>query len=450
MGKSNNRLGRRQYLRTAGALSTIGAAAFAGCTGDGGDTGDNGGTVTDGDVDAKNPATIGVLGPLEHHMGVAEIRNVRLAAEEINANGGINGRQIEIESRTTDLDADTSTTNFRRLVQNDGVDVVFGGFSDGVIQTTMNTMAELEMLWLGDGASPQTLMPIVDNYDQFKFFFRIDMANSAKFPQDHLLMMQYFREEKDLAIDRIAVIRDDAVYTEPFMEALRGLYSEVGIEIVMDEPVPVGVSGSEMSSLLSKADSAGADAVSPILAIASVMPLVETWAQSQPTMLLAGQGLAAVAPNAWNKSNGSVEHACLVADGGTAMAPITDKMIPFMNKYQKRYDELPGAHIAPDFYDGVFMYKRAVEAAASEGEDDPLDPATLVPYLEAIGTENPFPGVQGQKAFTDMHQLKWGTDYIRCWPLQWRGPDDQVVFAPEERATGEMELPPWIEPSDFN
>lgn len=404
----------------------------------------------DGPIDnEKEPVKIGILAPQQHFMGESEVRNVTMAAEEINENGGILGREIEIVTRDTNLDSDTATTNFRKLVEDDGVDVIFGGFRDGVIQTTMNTMAELEMLWLGDGASPETLQPIVEQYDDFKYFFRVDMANSGKFPFDHQLMLEYFREEKDLDIDRVAFIRDDLVYTVPFMEVLENIYEDMGIEMVMEEPVPLDVSGAELGNLLSQANSLNADMVQTLTAQSDTTPLVEAWSQSKPNMLLAGQSLSSVAPDSWVRTDGAVEYTAWVADGGTALAPITDKMLPFIEKYKDRYDELPNAHIAPDFYDGVFMYKQAVEAADEAGEEDPFDPETLVSYLEAIDENNPYDGIQGPKAFTDMHQLKWGTDYIRCWPLQWRGVENQVVFAPDERATGEFVLPPWIEPSDF-
>src|SRR3954452_24349828 len=65
-------------------------------------------------------------GPLSF-MGIANANVARMVVDEINAGGGLLGRQLELhleDGETTDSAAEACAT---RLIQEVGVDVVFGG-----------------------------------------------------------------------------------------------------------------------------------------------------------------------------------------------------------------------------------------------------------------------------------------------------------------------------------
>jgi branched-chain amino acid transport system substrate-binding protein len=76
------------------------------------------------------PIKVGVItdqtGPLSF-MGIANANVAKMVIDEINANGGLLGRQIELileDSETTDIAAEVAAT---KLVEQDHVDVIFGG-----------------------------------------------------------------------------------------------------------------------------------------------------------------------------------------------------------------------------------------------------------------------------------------------------------------------------------
>src|SRR6187399_1699289 len=65
-------------------------------------------------------------GPLSF-MGIANANVARMVIDDINAKGGLLGRQIDLcleDSATTDSVAEAKAT---KLVQQDHVDVIFGG-----------------------------------------------------------------------------------------------------------------------------------------------------------------------------------------------------------------------------------------------------------------------------------------------------------------------------------
>lgn len=65
-------------------------------------------------------------------QGLDQLRAAQLAAEEINAAGGIMGKQVQIVTRDSKSKADLSTENAKDLIDNEGVRMVFGGSSSGV------------------------------------------------------------------------------------------------------------------------------------------------------------------------------------------------------------------------------------------------------------------------------------------------------------------------------
>lgn len=65
-------------------------------------------------------------------QGLDQWRAANLAVEEINAAGGIQGKQVEIVWRDSQSKADVSTRNVTDLIDNEGARMIFGGSSSGV------------------------------------------------------------------------------------------------------------------------------------------------------------------------------------------------------------------------------------------------------------------------------------------------------------------------------
>lgn len=65
-------------------------------------------------------------------QGLDQYRAANLAVEEINAAGGILGKQVELVYRDSKSNADASKVNVTEMIDKDGVQMVFGGSSSGV------------------------------------------------------------------------------------------------------------------------------------------------------------------------------------------------------------------------------------------------------------------------------------------------------------------------------
>jgi len=93
------------------------------------------------------------LGILEDETGnfaiavVPKIHAYELAVKEINAKGGVLGRQLEIVRYDTQSDNTRFQEFARRLIQKDKVDVVFGGFSSASREAIRPIMDKAKMLY---------------------------------------------------------------------------------------------------------------------------------------------------------------------------------------------------------------------------------------------------------------------------------------------------------------
>ncbi|WP_290898299.1 ABC transporter substrate-binding protein [Ferroglobus sp.] len=390
----------------------------------------------------KKEVVIGVIGPMALPEGQAEEKAARLAAEEINAQGGILGLPIRIVVGDTKLNPDVAASEFRRLAEVEKADMILGGFSSGVMNTLMEVMAETKTVFLADASSPGHPKRVAENYEKYKYWFRISQNNGTTFAWDIAGMIDYLRS-KGYEVNKVYIIRDEHIWTDFVMKELTPLLEERGIEIVGDAKVGRGYT--EYEQLLIDAEDKGADLVIPILAIAGTGDvLVKQWAELQPKFLLAGHDLAAIDYKFYEKTEGAAEYYIFLADGGVLVtAPPTEMAKKFVEAYKEKYGHYPESHQAYGAYDAVYIYKMAVEAAYKAGEENPFDPDVVVKYLEQFKPGNPAK-LTRNVAFHKNHALVWGDEYVRNWVSQWQD-GKQCILYPETVATCDLKLPPWLE-----
>jgi len=126
--ESRSPVGRRRFLQAAGAGATV---ALAGCSGG------------SGDDDVVRLGATYILSGFASLYGEAAERGLEMAQSEINDNGGIDGRDVEVTVRDTEASADTAIQQMRSLVEEDNVHGLFGLDSSGVAQAVAPQAAQL-------------------------------------------------------------------------------------------------------------------------------------------------------------------------------------------------------------------------------------------------------------------------------------------------------------------
>jgi branched-chain amino acid transport system substrate-binding protein len=391
-------------------------------------------------IGKREKVVIGVLAPLSLPEGSAQEKAARIAVEEINSKGGILGYKVELVVGDDKLDPTVGSAEFRRLATIEKADVIIGGFSSGVMLATMEVMAETKTLFLTDASSPSHSAKVAENYEKYKYWFRLQ-NNATTFAYDIADMVKMLREN-GYEVKKVYIIRDEHIWAEDVVKALKPLLDSLQVEIVKDVKIPRNYA--EYEPLILEAERLNADLIIPIIALAGTGDiLVKQWASLKPKLLIGGDLLAANDYAFFEKTGGAANYVIFTADGGTLVTdPITKMGKEFVEKYKAKYGHYPEAHQAFVAYDAVYLYKLAVEEAQRNKEKDPFNSDVLVKYIERFNEKNPVV-LTRPIAFAKNHDLAWGDSLTRNWISQWQD-GKQVVIYPEHVATGKLKLPPWI------
>ncbi|PVG83579.1 hypothetical protein DDE18_04405 [Nocardioides gansuensis] len=123
----------------------------------------------------RGPYQIGFLGSLSGPLapvGTAMLGGVKLAIDDANDNGGVNGRQIELVTEDDETDPAAGITAARSLLSQD-VLIVTGGNISTVVEGVLPTLEREKVAFLAQAASPAILDPVKET------MFQIDQTSSS-------------------------------------------------------------------------------------------------------------------------------------------------------------------------------------------------------------------------------------------------------------------------------
>ena len=97
--------------------------------------------AADRDFSKAETIRFGILAPVQMAVGQGIINAAKLAAEEINAAGGIQGKKIELLVGDTESKPEKGITAMKKLVMEDKVDALVGEYNSGVALAMMAVAA---------------------------------------------------------------------------------------------------------------------------------------------------------------------------------------------------------------------------------------------------------------------------------------------------------------------
>ena len=120
---------------------------------------------------------IGHLTPMTGFLGALgeyAVLGIRMAEEEINKEGGVNGRQLEIISEDS-VNPATGATKAQRMLERDGATVLMGEISSATALTVAQVAARNKKLYMQIGARSDVLRGKNCN----KYTFHVDIPNTV-------------------------------------------------------------------------------------------------------------------------------------------------------------------------------------------------------------------------------------------------------------------------------
>ncbi len=358
---------------TLAALAMLGTMGAAGC----GQHGPAGSGPA-----AGGPIKIGVYGPLtggSSPMGLSMRDGVRLAADEINAAGGVLGRQIELVERDDQATNERGAQVMQDLISNQKVVAVLGPINTGVALASYKyPMAAKVPLLINVSAGAPVNELFKDNPDNY--VFRIAASDNI---QAQMIVAEAVDKR---GIKKVAFLCDDTNYGQNGCTKMQAAIATRSLA-----PVYVGkfkIKDTDMTPQLQQARAAGAQAllvygIGPELAqIANGMqklgykvPMIGSWTLSMSNFIDAARA----------NGDGATMPQTFIQNGAA-----TDRAKKFVADYQKKFgvDRIPSAVSAAQGYDSLHLLAAAIAQAGST--DGPKIKAALEslqqPYAGVIAT----------------------------------------------------------------
>ncbi len=293
-----------------------------------------------------------------------------IAVAEINAAGGINGKQIELIRFDTGSDPKQASVAARQMIEDDKVLAILGPFSSGETRIAMTTAERLGALMIPTAASAPGLV------DGAKWTWRLTEDETKQFSR---LLSAIKAAGLPSATADIVYVSDDVVANTAGTKLYGPLMEKAGIKV--GEPIPVQQKSFDMAAQAAQIVSAKPDLVAvAALPDAASKIIKELRRQGYQGRIIGSQIFSD--PYVVDLFGPEGEGTLMVAGfwkGSSAKSAAFDANL--LAELAKRGNtHKKGAHHSDaQAYDGVYLLKQVMEAAGVTG-----DPAKLQAEREAI------------------------------------------------------------------
>jgi branched-chain amino acid transport system substrate-binding protein len=190
---------------------------------------------------------IGALYPLSGDLallGEESFRGAELAVEEINKNGGIDGKKVELVKADAP-DADAGQAEANRLVNQEGIKAVVGSYSSSIAFAASEVTERNGALYWELGAVSDS---VTDR--EYKYVLRTNPPASyfSKVNIDFIKDVASEKLGKNLGDLKVAIAHEDSTYGTTIAEEAKKLAKEEGINVVTTQGYSSG--SNDLSSVV--------------------------------------------------------------------------------------------------------------------------------------------------------------------------------------------------------
>jgi branched-chain amino acid transport system substrate-binding protein len=381
---------------------------------------------------AADTIKIGVIAEAQAVSGSSIPQAAQLAADEINAAGGVDGKKIEIVSYDNHSSAAESVRAFQRAVNEDHVNAVIASYISEVVLALEPWTGRLKTVMVTPGAASDVITQnIAKDYDNLKYTFHgyltsTSIADSVCAPAKDLLVNQ-------LHMKTAVVMSEDAAWTTPLDAEYLKCLPEIGLKVL--DHIRVSPDTTDFTPIFNKIEGEKPDVMITGISHVGVQPTVQ-WKQQEVPIPMFGISSQATNSSFWNDTNGAVEGVLYQAVSGPGVA-VTPKTLPFVSAFKAKYGNFP-SYCGYTAYDEVYYLADAFKRAGSTDSDKLIDALEKTDYVGTIGRIQ-FKG----KDTPNPHALKVGPDTITGLMLQWQD-GKQVNLWPSKVASGQLKFPKFI------
>ncbi|MCJ7663411.1 MAG: ABC transporter substrate-binding protein [Desulfobacterales bacterium] len=401
---------------------------------------------------------IGVIGPMKYVQGKSHWNGAVMAADEINAKGGIQvGNQkmkiVLIRADSNESNSITDATNaMERLITKDKVKFVVGGFRTEAVLPMQDIACEHKVIFIGCGAADNQLCNrVAQNYDLYKYWFRLTPYPSSYAARTAFMTMGYVADimKKTLNIPKlkVAVVVEKAMWADTITKMAELVVTQQGMELAGTwRPSP---KATDVAAELSAIQRSGAHIIFTVFSDAVGITFAKQAGELKIPAVQVGINVEAQKDGFWQSTQGMGNYVMTTGTYCRGVEP-NENTKAFVEGYVKRFGESPT--YTSGTYDAiVYTLAQTIELAGT------LDPDKLVSVLEERVYKNSTTTIKYSKDSegNPLHDLTCGPGYatgiaiqwqdgktVGVWPYKWKMTPDSPTIT--YKGIVPYKIAPWV------
>jgi len=401
---------------------------------------------------------IGVIGPMKFVQGQGHWNGATMAAEEINAKGGIQvgAKKMKVELIQADsnefLNVTDATNAMERLITKDKVDFVVGGFRTEAVLAMQDIAMENKKIFIGVGAAHDELcLRVAKDYKTYKYWFRGSPFNSTYLVQASFIHVAtvgaILKQSLNIPKIKVAIAFEKAAWADPMVPACEATLPKMGMELVgVWRPSAVAT---DVTAELSAIQRSEAQIIFTMFSSSVGIPFARQAGELKIPAAQVGINVEAQKDGFWQATQ-KMGNYVLTTNTYARGVEYNELTKSFVDGYVKKFGETP-TYTADTCSAIVHGLAPTIEQAGT------LDPDKLVSILEnrvykvPSGTIAYLKNAEGRH----LHELRWGPGYLTALGVQWQDGELKGVWPNKWKATPEApdvtytgmvpyKIPPWM------
>ncbi len=385
--------------------------ALTGCGGGGGaDTGD----------DSEGPVVFGAIFPLTGPnalLGDESLRGAQIMVDELNANGGLWGREVVLNVADAP-DATAAQTEAERLITKDGVKIMFGAYSSAIANVASDVCARYEVPYFEFGGIGTDIMrkgyPYVWRTCADAFGFGTGQAQYVT----EICLPALGIEPADA---KVVLAYEDSLYGTSVSEACQEALLEFGYKPENIKNIPYAATSVDLSSVILDAKSFNPDAFFTVSYVNDQILLARQAEELnfQPPVWIGAGGGMSMTPTLEAVGNGMYGLTGIDFPQYEVDKEKINGVDEFVAKYEEKYGAFPRSGHSMTNYAGMQIMIDILEEAGSMDKDEIKAAATAMdkPFNTYIGGWGAKFDETGQNVNAPLVVGMWTTEkLVAVWP----------------------------------
>jgi branched-chain amino acid transport system substrate-binding protein len=323
-------------------------------------------------------------------LGAPEAKTIEMLVEEVNKNGGVLGREVEVIIKDSAANPEKAISFAKQLIEEDQVLAILGPSTSGETLQIKELCEKAETLLISCAAAEQIVDPVAS------WVFKVPQKDSYAAQKIYATM-------NDLGISKVGVVAANTGFGNGGRAQLEKYAADFGIDILLSESYDRAAT--DLTAVLTKLKGAGVEAVINW----SIVPAQSIIAKNMKQLgmdipLFQSHGFANIK---YVEAAGSAAEGIIFPAGRLVIAeelpgdhPQKDVLMEYKENYETRYDEDVSA-FGGHAYDAFLVLIEAIKKAGTTEKEA---------VRTALETLSNVPGTAGVFNFTPQDHNGLGID----------------------------------------